>query len=121
MKITELNHVALEVKSVQESIIFYKKLGLQSLPRPAFDFEGAWFRLGEVQELHLIGGRERDVVSAKRGTHFALQVASLAEAEVHLQNVGISYQGPFKRPDGAQQLFLSDPDGHVVELCQLKG
>ena len=25
--------------------------------------------------------------------------------------------GPKERPDGAVQVFATDPDGHVVELC----
>jgi catechol 2,3-dioxygenase-like lactoylglutathione lyase family enzyme len=119
MHIIELNHVALEVADLSSSILFYRQLGLPLIPRPAFDFKGAWFRLGSVQELHLIAGREKPVNSAKRGSHFALRVQSLEEAIESLRKSGIAFQGPFDRPDGARQIFLTDPDGYVIELCQI--
>ena len=52
---------------------FYRKfLKLNRFPGPAFKFPGAWFRLGEDQELHLIGNREEPVVGAKSsGNHWA--------------------------------------------------
>jgi catechol 2,3-dioxygenase-like lactoylglutathione lyase family enzyme len=49
MKLTikALNHVAIYVADVEKSIQFYQNiLGLEELARPAFDFPGAWFRLG---------------------------------------------------------------------------
>ena len=58
MKILELNHIALHVADLERSVAFYREvLRLVPIPRPAFDFPGAWFQLGAVQELHLIGGR----------------------------------------------------------------
>ena len=60
MKILELNHVAIHVADVERSSAFYRDvLRLEMIPRPAFDFPGAWFRLGAAQELHLIGRRVR--------------------------------------------------------------
>lgn len=117
MQILELNHVALHVRDVERSSEFYREvLRLEPIPRPAFTFPGAWFRLGTVQELHLIGERGEPVHSHHRGTHFALQVDELAPWEKHLQSLGADYRPPKPRPDGAMQLFLSDPDGHVIEL-----
>lgn len=86
------------------------------MPRPAFDFPGAWFRLGAGQELHLIGGRNEPVVSESRGNHFALRVDDLTVWERHLKSVGASFRPKKQRPDGAWQIFLSDPDGHYIEL-----
>ena len=117
MKILELNHVAIVVSDVERSCAFYRDvLQLTSLPRPAFDFPGAWFRLGTNQELHLIGGRGEPVVAGPRGNHFALQVQDLAAWEQHLKDVNASFQPKKQRPDGAWQIFLRDPDGHYIEL-----
>jgi lactoylglutathione lyase len=117
MKILELNHVAIVVSDVERSRAFYTDvLRLASLPRPAFDFPGAWFRLGTNQELHLIGGRGEAVVAGPRGNHFALQVQDLAAWEQHLENVKGNFQPKKQRPDGAWQIFLRDPDGHYIEL-----
>jgi lactoylglutathione lyase len=119
MIILELNHVALFVADVERSARFYREsLGLPVLPRPAFDFPGAWFRLGAQQELHLIGGRLKGPVDDhSRGGHFALQVADVAATAAELKAKGLVFRGPGWRPDGALQIFLEDPDGHLVELC----
>ena len=119
MKCQQLDHIALHVADLNASCRFYGKvLNLKPLARPDFDFPGAWFRLGTKQELHLIAGRETAVSSHRRGTHFALQVDDLAEWQAHLQHVGAEFQPPKSRPDGATQIFLTDPDGHWIELCQ---
>jgi len=117
-RIVELNHVALLVSDVARSCEFYQGvLGLEAMTRPAFDFPGAWFRLGSVQELHLIGGTSATPVPGQpRGNHFALRVEDLEGWRQHLQPLGLIVRGPVRRPDGAVQIFVRDPDGHVVEL-----
>jgi lactoylglutathione lyase len=117
MTISELNHVALHVQDVERSCTFYRDvLRLEPIPRPAFTFPGAWFRLGTTQELHLIGDRSEPVFSHNRGNHFALRVDDLDAWEGHLRDVRAEFQPRNLRPDGALQLFLRDPDGHVIEL-----
>lgn len=117
MTIHELDHVALHVANVAASAEFYQRvLGLAPLARPAFDFPGAWFRLGVNQELHLIGNRDEPVNSGSRSDHFALRVDDIAAWERHLQAVGADFRPRQQRPDGAWQIFLADPDGHYIEL-----
>ena len=117
MNILELNHVAIHVSDVEKSCDFYANvLGLERLPRPAFDFPGAWFRLGSAQELHIIEGRTESVDSRYRGNHFALRTQDLEPWREHLEKLGLVFRGPVKRPDGATQIFTRDPDGHVIEL-----
>lgn len=122
LTILELNHVALHVQDVDQSCRFYGDiLGLPALPRPAFDFPGAWFAFGPTQQLHLIGNRTDAVHSHPRGNHFALKVASIAKTEAHLRARELNFIGPKQRPDGMWQIFLTDPDGHVLELTELPG
>ena len=117
MNIRELNHVAIHVTNVEKSSDFYRSvLRLESIPRPAFSFPGAWFRLGAKQELHLIGDRGDPVFSSNRGNHFALKVDDLDAWAAHLQKAGAQFAPKKARPDGASQIFLRDPDGHVIEL-----
>lgn len=117
MKTLELNHVAIHVQDVEKSCEFYSTvLRLERIPRPAFTFPGAWFRLGEKQELHIIGQRNEAVISGYRGNHYALQVDNLQEWQDHLTKLGLEMRGPVNRPDGAIQIFIRDVDGHVVEL-----
>ena len=118
MKTTQLNHVALHVQDVEACCDFYSQiLQLKSIPRPDFDFPGAWYLLGDDQELHLIGGRELDVVGHNRGNHYALMVDDINAWEQHLVNEQVEYLPRRTRPDGATQIFFRDPDGHVIELC----
>lgn len=121
MKIKELNHVALHVKDVAESIHFYKNiLEFEQLStRPNFDFDGAWFGLGNGKELHLLEGCDYKVKSFSRGTHFAIEVESIFEAEAFLKSRNIPMRGPKNRPDGAWQIFINDPNGHCIEFTQI--
>jgi catechol 2,3-dioxygenase-like lactoylglutathione lyase family enzyme len=122
MKTTQLNHVALHVADLARSVRFYTDvLKLEPMPRPAFSFPGAWFRLGIEQELHLIGERTQEVISHNRGNHFALLVDDLDAWERYFQERGIPYLPRRTRPDGAYQIYLVDPDGHYVELCTPPG
>jgi lactoylglutathione lyase len=117
LTVCELNHVALHVADVERSCRFYRDvLRLEPMPRPAFNFPGAWFRLGTRQELHLIGNRSDTVHSSHRGNHFALRVEDLAAWEEHFRGLDVTFRGQQPRPDGVMQVFLADPDGHVIEL-----
>jgi catechol 2,3-dioxygenase-like lactoylglutathione lyase family enzyme len=119
MNTTDLNHVALHVSNLEMSMEFYgKKLGLEEIARPDFDFPGAWYRLGELQELHLIAGRTGAVSSSTRGSHFALGVPDMDEAESFLAERGIDNTSRQIRPDGAFQIYIEDPDGYWIEFCQ---
>jgi lactoylglutathione lyase len=120
VRFTQLNHVALHVKDVEQSTAFYRDvLRLEQIPRPAFSFPGAWFRLGADQELHLIGERDCDVVSHNRSNHFALLVDDFDAWERYLIDKQVKFAPRRTRPDGALQLYVIDPDGHYVELCTL--
>jgi len=115
--IRELNHVAIYVTNVERSSDFYRRaLRLEPIPRPAFTFPGAWFRLGTNQELHLIAEHGPPFFRNHPGNHFALRVDDLDEWERHLKIVGADFAVKKQRPDGAWQVFLRDPDGQVVEL-----
>jgi catechol 2,3-dioxygenase-like lactoylglutathione lyase family enzyme len=122
MKTTQLNHVAVHVADVERSCQFYSEvLQLEPIPRPAFSFPGAWFRLGADQELHIIGRRSSPVHSHSRGNHFALLVDDIDAWEQYFKERGIDYQARQIRPDGAYQIYVFDPDGHAIELCTPPG
>ncbi len=122
MRFRQLDHVALHVRDVQRSCEFYERvLRLERIPRPAFTFPGAWYRLGESQELHLIGDRDSPVYSHSRGNHYALLVDDIDEWEQYFRREGIEYTPRRTRPDGAFQIYVTDPDGHFIELCTPPG
>jgi catechol 2,3-dioxygenase-like lactoylglutathione lyase family enzyme len=120
----QLDHVAIHVSDVERSCRFYRDvLRLAPIPRPAFSFPGAWFRLGQKQELHLIGERKALVHSHNRGNHFALltSLAGFDEWECELRRLGVDFVPRRVRPDGALQMYVVDPDGHFVEICTPPG
>lgn len=119
LTIRELNHVALHVRDLAASEHFYETiLELPRLPRPNFDFPGAWFAFGN-QELHLIGD-DTLVEGARRHHHFALVVDDTYAAREFLEAKGFTnFRSHGLRPDGAVQLFLYDPDGYLIELTSL--
>jgi gamma-glutamyltranspeptidase/glutathione hydrolase len=117
----DADHITLHVHNLTRSLTFYREvLGLPQVRRPDFPFPGAWFSLGERgRTLHLVE-RAAPVFSAIHGTHVAIRVPDLLGLRLvlgrtHHANVTV---GPV-RPDGGNQIYLPDPDGHVWEFLQL--
>jgi len=121
LKIEDLHHAAISVTDVERSREFYKSiLGLEEIERPDFDFTGAWFALGNRQ-LHLI--HKPDAKTLRGSTevdgmdgHFALRVRSYREALEHLKAKGIPFRDSPVNPTPWPQIYLTDPDGNVIEL-----
>jgi len=122
-----LDHVTIVVKDLVRSRRFYVDgLGMREVPRPAFSFAGLWFQAGTTQ-IHLIleftgSGPAGNLVAENRRTsrshHFAFEVEDAAATVPWLQECHIPIlDGPKPRPNGYIQVFVADPDGHVVELC----
>jgi catechol 2,3-dioxygenase-like lactoylglutathione lyase family enzyme len=116
-----LHHVSIVVTDLEAAKAFYGGvLGLAELPRPPFDFEGAWYAVGDRQ-LHLIvhaparalrGTREID----SRDGHFALRVADYDATLAHLRSRGVAVRESRVNATPWAQLYVTDPDGNVVEL-----
>ena len=117
-KIRCLDYIAIHVDDVPTNESFYRNLfDLQPIPRPEIDFPGAWLRIGEFRELHLIGKNSMpDIPPLER--HFAMEIDSATEWAAHLTQHAIEFQGPSSRTDDALPIFLRDPDGHVIELLE---
>ena len=116
LTVVELNHVALYVRDLAVSVLFYgETLGLPRLTRPDFGFAGAWFALGS-QQLHLnLDTQNRD--RERHSLHIAFLVQDAAAAAKVLQERGVILQRELSlRPDGAVQVFLHDPDGYLLEF-----
>lgn len=127
IQVRHIDHVTLIVKDVEASRRFYVGLlGMTEVPRPAFPFGGAWFQAGATL-VHLIEEHDRSgpagypvevLVRSSRNHHFAFEVDDAAAAAETLKRLGMPLVDDAKRrPDGAIQMFLTDPDGHVIELC----
>ncbi len=122
--VKSLDHVTIVVKDLAATRKFYvDALGMEEVARPNFSFAGQWFQAGSTL-IHTIleyegsgtagTGAERNT----RGHHFAFLVDDAQAAEQRMIDLGVEIASPARRrPDGATQVFVRDPDGHLVELC----
>jgi glyoxylase I family protein len=130
MKIELLHHVAVPVSNLERSVTFYRDiLGLEQIARPNFPFPGAWFRLTEAQELHLIVHTNPTYRLGKtvddRDIHFAARVESYGKVLEFLRARGYRedaaddlmkiHTNPHSIT-GYPQLYIMDPDRHMIEI-----
>jgi len=125
-----LHHVALYVSDLDRTRAFYcNVLGMHEISRPAdFTFPGAYFKRGNA-EVHVVvettPGRtaelrtpwSADELRTGYCVHFAFEVPSLDTYRDTLAAAGITpVGGPPIRADNVEQIYLADPDGHILEL-----
>ena len=119
--IESLHHIGICVTDLVRAKHFYGDiLGLPELPRPPFDFGGAWDKVGN-REIHLIVHpptltmRRTRAIDARDG-HLAIGVRSYVETLQHLRSHGVDC---LERPHNVTpwaQIYVTDPDGNVIEL-----
>ena len=128
-RIETLHHVSLPVSDLKRSEEFYESiLELEKIERPPFDFEGAWYQLGDRQ-LHLIvhhGSTFREGKGVdSHDVHFAIRLHSYRDARDFLRSKGYHPEAgdEFKKmrenpkaTAGFPQLYIMDPDRNVIEL-----
>ena len=131
INVRNFDHVNFVVSDLSATEHFYENvLGLKkSAARPAFDFQGHWYQLGQFF-LHVIlanedsgsaGPGDRQVKRATRGQHLAFDIADFDQTLQLINQHDIAIiAGPQVRPDGASQVYIQDPDGHLIELCSVK-
>jgi len=119
----QLSHVSITVTDVAKAREFYTGLlGLQEIPRPAFDFPGIWYSLGGELQLHIIlndqlvrPAVEREKIVA-RYPHFALWTDDADETARKVEQTGLACRDVVSGPTGLRQIFVKDPDGNMVEF-----
>lgn len=121
---SRLHHVSLIVADAARAAPFYERvLGLQRIVRPELGFPGAWYALGEGQQLHLLELPNPDPASGRpdhggRDRHVALLIADLEGMVARLAQAGISYT---RSRSGRAAIFCRDPDGNGWELMEESG
>jgi glyoxylase I family protein len=120
ISIDSIHHVSLNVRDLEKSKAFYKDiLGLQEMERPPFDFAGAWYAIGDGQQLHLIvyeGETLRQGGINSRDGHFAVHVRSYKETLAWLEQKGIPVDARPYAKAGFPQIYVLDPDHNVIEF-----
>lgn len=132
-----LNHFSIRSADLNACRQFYGELlGLVLGPRPEFPFPGHWFYAGDTADtanavVHIIGidAQDPDGLKAYLGErdaadlpgtgvvdHIAFAATGLAGMRSRLQRMGISARERTVPGLGLQQVFLTDPNGVVIEL-----
>ena len=126
LHITSLSHIAVCVTDLARSKQFYGDvLGLKEIHRPPFSFDGAWYGLADGRQFHLI---VHDRPLALRGTteidsrdgHLAFGVEDFDAAVAQLQAAGIACVARPENVTPWKQIYVTDPDGNVIELNTLR-
>lgn len=125
-----MHHVCLVVSDLQATRDFYvDALGFTEIIRPTdFVFHGAYFHNGNV-EVHVVQestpGKlkkesivwDHDELRTGLCSHFAVMVDSFEPFLDALAKRGESrVGGPRVRDDFVEQIYISDPDGNIIEL-----
>ena len=119
--VERLHHAAVTVTDIARARHFYSDvLGLREIPRPPFDFDGAWYAVGDGQ-LHLIvhqpsRTRRGTRIIDPRDGHLALRVTDFDAALARLRTHGVPVMEQRTNSTPWAQIYITDPDGNVLEL-----
>lgn len=118
-----INHIALSVQDVDESIEFYQKvLQLKEIENTASNSKTRWLSLGEGKQLHLIP-RPGAEIKINKAVHLALATSDVKSFVEHLLSLDIDYSDwldtpnkDYIRNDGILQVYFQDPNGYWIEV-----
>jgi glyoxylase I family protein len=118
-----MDHVSFAVRDLERSLRFYRDvLGLSLAPRPDLGIPGAWLQVGDAQ-VHLIevpadfdAGTPPPALNPIAG-HAAFGIDDYAGALERLRAHGLEV---LAIGEAAGQMWVKDPDGHVIELIAVR-
>lgn len=116
------DHVAISVTDLEESEEFYRDvIGLRQIPEPFGVGRHAWFDIGHG-ELHVIRAAE-ERTEHPRTNHLCFSVSNMDAFIERIASYGIEFTDAAgnvgqinHRPDGVQQIYITDPDGYWIEI-----
>ena len=124
-----LLELVLEVSDLERSVAFYRDvLGCAEVERWPEPRSAVWVSIGRHAVLGLwpasSGGPGVGIHGARGGAHvhFALYVepGTADDRRRRLAEAGVDVEGPLEFWDGNRSVFVTDPDGNVVELGDWK-
>ena len=114
-----MSHVSFPVRDLARSLGFYRDLlGFAEVPRPDLGVPGAWLRAGDA-EVHLIAGvdalplGEPPPVLNPAAHHVAFRIDDYRGTAERLHAHGLQV---LEAGASAGQMWVQDPDGHIIEL-----
>ena len=117
MELGPVHHVSINCADVEATAPFYTEvLGMKTLERPDFPFNGRWLQTGGGGEVHLI---EVEGWHPPKGQHWAFRVDDIDATVAELRDRGVEVKDPKALPGTtARQTFFFDPSGNMIELNQ---
>lgn len=121
MKVVALDHLVLTVSSIDDTVVFYQKLGLQAV---TFHGSRKALRFG-TQKINLHEKGKEFEPKAKSPMPGSADLCFIVETPIaemikELQNHDITIiEGPVERTGAHSRLtslYIRDPDGNLVEL-----
>ncbi|NOQ17570.1 MAG: glyoxalase [Methyloprofundus sp.] len=115
----ELHHSSLMITDLEASTRFYTEIvGLQQMERPDLGFPGAWFQLGENQQLHILKLHNIDPTRGRpehggQDRHVALTVDQFDTVRDSLDAHDVFYS---MSKSGRKALFFRDLDANAIEI-----
>jgi lactoylglutathione lyase len=123
----KMDHVALSVKDLDQSIDFYTNvLKLHEITNLTRKEGIRWVSLGDGKELHLVS-TIKEPVTINKAVHLAFKTANF-DALIQVlvkRNITFSdWPGIINkitvRADGIKQIYFQDPDGYWIEVNSVK-
>jgi glyoxylase I family protein len=115
----KLHHVSVIVADTEKSLEFYCGiLGLETCERPDMKFPGAWLKVDQCSQIHLLELPNPDPLEGRpnhggRDRHMAMSVSDFDAIEAKLDAHNIPYT---LSKSGRKALFCRDPDSNGIEL-----
>ena len=122
-----INHLAIFVVNLQQSVNFYSNIiGFDTIPEPFHDNKHAWYRIGPGAALHIIEGA-KEPKEYFLNNHMCFSVASVDLFVEKLKTNHIGWVNAKNekmqittRVDGVKQIWVNDPDGYWIEINDAK-
>ncbi|TFV92182.1 VOC family protein [Algoriphagus kandeliae] len=119
----KVNHIAVHVSNLEESMEFYEKiLNLVEIEEPFKDGLHAWYDIGGGAALHLIEANKVPKEISKTN-HLCFSIADMDSFVARLKSTNYPFEdwpgekGKITtRPDGVRQIYIQDPDGYWLEI-----
>ena len=115
-----LAHVCLNVKNLDRSVAYYKKLGF----KPRFEFTrkggrfGAYLEIAKDNYIEMFEDPNMDAPVNTGIAHFCLESIDLDKTIAELRANGVEFTEKKLGCDDTYQIWLRDPDGNAFEVHQ---
>ena len=123
-----LGHVAFRVNDLEASVAFYNKIGFPEMLRLLNAKGEPWIVYHRIKDdlyLELFPGGDGSPIPPDDRTglmHFCLTVDNIDDAEAQLAALGVALSRPRSAGlgvDGNRGMWISDPDGHRIEIMEM--